>query len=82
LVSYKSPFCFWLGFASSRFGSVTRDITSLNLPLILHTSTKIGGVNLRVNSPVGKPYADGDDRSKATTISGFEVGFEMMPPAG
>jgi hypothetical protein len=50
--------------------------------MTLPTPTKIGGVNLRVNSPMGKPCADGVDRSKATTISGFEVGFEMTPPKG
>jgi hypothetical protein len=50
--------------------------------MTLPASTKIGGVNLRVNSSIGKPCADGVDRSKATTISGFEVGFEMTPHKG
>jgi hypothetical protein len=48
--------------------------------MTLPTPTKIGGVNLRVNSPMGKSCADGVDRSKTTTISGFEVGVEMTPP--
>jgi hypothetical protein len=43
---------------------------------------KIIGVNLRVNSPMGKPCSGGVDRSKATTISGFEVGVEMTPRKG
>jgi hypothetical protein len=50
--------------------------------MTLPTPTKIGGVNLLVNSPMGKPCADGADRSKATTISGFEVGVEMTPAKG
>jgi hypothetical protein len=45
-------------------------------------TTKIGDVNLHVNSPMGKPCSGGVDRSKATTISGFEVGVDMTPRKG